>query len=155
MICSKCNEEKELSNFSKGLKCCKLCYNKKQREKRKENNNKTTLKYEKTKRGFLMRLYRNMLSRITGVQKKKHYLYQNKSLLEKVDFYNWAINSIDFHILFQNWENNNYNRKLTPSVDRVNSSKGYSLDNIEWVTHSENSRRASISKKRKHENLAY
>ena len=155
MICSKCNEEKELSNFSKGLKCCKLCYNKKQREKRKENNNKTTLKYEKTKRGFLMRLYRNMLSRITGVQKKKHYLYQNKSLLEKIDFYNWAINSIDFHILFQNWENNNYNRKLTPSVDRVNSSKGYSLDNIEWVTHSENSRRASISKKRKHENLAY
>jgi hypothetical protein len=155
MICNRCNEEKELKDFPKELKYCKLCFNKKQRERRKENNNKITLKYEKTKQGFLMRLYRNMLSRITGVQKKKHHLYQNKSLLEKIDFYNWAINNIDFHILFQNWENNNYDRKLTPSVDRIDSDKGYSLDNIEWVTHSENSRRGAISKKRKYENLAH
>ena len=38
--------------------------NEKQRLSRKLNNNLHTKKYEKTKKGFLVRLYRNMLSRV-------------------------------------------------------------------------------------------
>ena len=58
-----------------------------QRERRKNNGNASTKKYEKTKNGFLMRCYRNMKSRITGVQKQKAHLYVGKSLLEKELFY--------------------------------------------------------------------
>lgn len=119
-----------------------------QRVKRLENGNQWTLKYERTKGGKLMRIYRNMLSRITGVQKKKAHLYEGKSLLPKSEFYEWAIASPMFHKLFADWERSGYQQKLAPSVDRIFSSMGYTLENMEWVTHSENSRRGSISKQR-------
>lgn len=123
--------------------------NKNQRERRKRNNNIYTIKYEKTKSGFLVRLYRNMLSRISGVQRQKYHLYIGCSLLPKDEFYNWANGSDTFHVLFRVWEESDYNRKLTPSVDRIDSSKGYELSNMEWVTHSENSRRGSSKRHNK------
>jgi hypothetical protein len=87
-----------------------------------------------------------MKSRISGVQKAKHHLYDGKTLLSKEDFYAWATNNPEFQALFNVWEASDYDRKLTPSVDRVDSSRGYELDNMEWVTHSENSRRGSKSR---------
>lgn len=120
--------------------------NEKQRLYRSRNGNACTKKYEKTHRGFLMRLYRNMQSRITGVQKSKYHLYEGKELLAKNDFYDWAIKNHKFISLFNEFENNNYNRKLSPSVDRIDSSKGYLIENMEWVTHSENSKRGVLSK---------
>lgn len=117
-----------------------------QRQYRVKTKNSSTLKYEKTKSGFLMRLYRNMKSRVSGVQRAKYHLYAFCSLLPKEEFYTWANSSKEFHQLFNEWELSGYNRKLTPSVDRVDSNRGYSLDNMEWVTHSENSRRGSINK---------
>lgn len=123
-----------------------------QRNYRLLNSNSCTKKYEKTKKGFLMRLYRNMESRITGVQKQKHHLYSGKTLLNREDFYNWALNSKEFHSLFSNFELSNYDRKLTPSVDRIDSSKGYDISNMEWVTHSENSKRGAISRYKINEN---
>lgn len=118
----------------------------KQREYRRANGNACTKKYEKTKPGFLMRLYRNMQSRINGVQKQKHHLYIGKSLLPRYEFYKWAYNSPSFYILFMNWEDSGYNRKLTPTVDRIDPSIGYTPENMEWVTHSENSRRGATKK---------
>lgn len=119
-----------------------------QRNNRKENGNISTRKYEKTHNGFLMRLYRNMQSRITGIQKAKFHLYEGKSLLSREDFYRWSTKNEQFNILFNIWEQSNYNRKLTPSVDRIDSDKGYELDNMRWITHSENSRLGALSNKR-------
>ena len=110
-----------------------------QRNRRKQNGNADTKKYEKTKQGFLMRLYRNMSSRVLGIQKQKQHLYQNKSLLSREAFYSWANNSDIFHSMFQVWENSGYDRKLCPTVDRKDSSKGYEEENMRWLTHSENS----------------
>ena len=104
------------------------------------------MKYEKTRKGFLMRLYRNMKSRTSGVQKMKYHLYEGKSLLPKEDFYAWAIDHREFNRLFDDYEASGYERRLAPSVDRIDSSRGYSLDNMEWVTMSENSRRGSINR---------
>lgn len=120
--------------------------NKKQRERRKRNNNWDCKKYEKTIPGFLMRLYRNMLSRTTGVQKQKYHLYAGCYLLPKEEFYEWAMTNPIFHNLWKIWVDSGYDRKLTPSVDRINSIDGYSIDNMEWVTHSENSRRGSLNR---------
>lgn len=120
--------------------------NEKQRLYRLKTNNTNTKKYEKTPNGFLVRLYRNMKSRISGVQVAKFYLYEGKELLTKEDFYVWAKNSPKFYELFKEYENSNYDRKLAPSVDRVDSKLGYKIENMEWVTHSENSRRANHKK---------
>lgn len=123
--------------------------NKWQRAYRKINGNANTHKYEKTINGFLMRKYRNMLSRVLGIQKKKAHLYKNKSLLSKDKFYEWAVKQDTFHKLWSEWVNSNYDRKLCPTVDRINPRIGYELSNMEWITHSENSRRSSITRKMK------
>jgi len=127
----------------------KIEQNRIQREYRKANRDACTKKYEKTPNGFLMRMYRNMQSRVTGVQKLKKHLYKGKALLDRQVFYSWAKSSTEFWKLYSEWIRKNYDRKLTPTIDRTNSSIGYKLSNMEWVTHSENSRRGAKSKKHK------
>lgn len=112
------------------------------REYRKRTNNAATKKYEKTKKGFLMRTYRNMQSRINGIQKLKAHLYKGKELLPRQDFYDWSLANNSFHSLFAAWEEAEHNQKLTPSINRIDPTRGYTLDNMEWITHSENSRQA-------------
>ena len=123
--------------------------NKWQKEYRKKTKNLCTKKYEKTPNGFLMRLYRNMQSRVKGIQKIKFHLYKGCELLPREQFYTWAKESKDFHKLFKTWVKNNYSQKLTPTVNRIDPNKGYTLNNMEWLTHSENSRLGAISTKRK------
>lgn len=118
----------------------------KQKEYRARTGNAATKKYERTKKGKLMRNYRNMESRINGIQWRKAHLYEGKELLSREEFYDWAMNQDSFHRLFDEWVMSGYDRKLSPSVDRVDSSKGYTIDNMEWVTHSENSRRGTLSR---------
>jgi hypothetical protein len=117
-----------------------------QRNRRANNDNSWTRKYEKTKKGFLVRMYRNMKSRTCGIQKKKSHLYLGLSLVEKELFYDWALNSELFHSMFLEWETANYSRKLTPTVDRVDSSIGYELNNMQWLTHSDNSKKGCESR---------
>lgn len=111
-----------------------------QREYRKATGNAATKKYERTPKGKLMRLYRNMRSRINGVQKSKAHLYAGKSLLSKEEFYDWAESHPDWLKLYSNWVESGFDRKLAPTVDRIDPSKGYELSNMRWLTHSENSR---------------
>ena len=120
--------------------------NRKQREYRERTKNSCTLKYERTPNGYLMRKYRNMKSRITGVQKAKQHLYAGKDLLSKDDFYNWANGSNDFIELFNSYVDSGYDMKLAPTVDRIDSSLGYTIDNMRWLTHSENSRNGTNSR---------
>lgn len=118
-----------------------------QRELRRKNGNAHTKKYEKTKKGFLVRLYRNMKSRITGVQSAKSHLYEGKYLINKETFYDWAMSNNGFNTLFAEWEKSGYERRLTPSVDRIDSSRGYYMDNIEFVPFHVNCSRGAKAKK--------
>jgi hypothetical protein len=152
-VCIRCGIEQNIDELRKQKETkdghanqCRICLNEIQRIKRKENGNEITRRYEKTPKGFLMREYRNMQSRVTGIQKQKTHLYLGLPLLDRESFYQWGYNQHEFHILFEAWKENHYDRKLTPTVDRIDSNKGYALGNMEWVTHSENSRRGSISR---------
>lgn len=154
--CIKCGLPQDISEFRKQKQTkdghanqCRLCLNEIQREKRRENGNATTHKYEKTKNGFLMREYRNMLSRVTGVQKNKAHLYLGLPILDKDLFYEWALGSPEFHTLFEAWKKAGHDIKLCPTVDRIDSYLGYEIPNMMWDTHSENSQRGSLSPKRR------
>lgn len=154
--CRNCNQIKDLNEFVKHKECkdghtncCKNCKLELQKVSREVNQNNYTKRYEKTKKGFLMRTYRNMQSRITGIQYKKHHLYMGKSILTKEDFYNWALSNNQFKILFEIWEENNYQNRLTPSIDRLDEKLGYIIENIQWITHSENSRKGALSRFKK------
>lgn len=154
--CKLCGLEKDDTQFKKHPETrdkltgnCKSCLNLQQRESRKANGNKHTKVYEKSYHGFLMRAYRNMKSRISGIQTDKAHLYKNLDIIDKDSFVEWSLLNDVFYDLFKVWKSNCYNRKLTPSVDRINTDIGYSLDNMRWITHSENSRLGAISQKRK------
>lgn len=112
-----------------------------------------TQAYEKTHKGFLMRAYRNMQSRVTGVQHLKAHLYKGKTLLSRDKFYEWAMASKQFLKLFNIWTAAGHDRRLCPSVNRINSSLGYTLDNMEWLTHSQNSADGAVSQARKNQEL--
>ena len=94
-----------------------------------------------------MRTYRNMLSRVSGVQKKKAHLYSGLDILSKEDFYRWSLGkSSGYAGVFDKWVNSGYERRLSPSIDRIDTTKGYVLGNIQWITHSENSSRGCASR---------
>lgn len=124
----------------------RLEQNEKQRAKRLLNNNFHTKKYEKTPKGFLVRTYRNMLSRVTGVNKNKNHLYLGLEILDKDFFYLWSLSDFNFKYLFEKWIESDYDRRLTPSIDRIDSKKGYTKDNVQWITFSENCRRGNESR---------
>lgn len=104
-----------------------------------DHKKKWSKKYEKTYFGYLVRKYRNMQSRITGIQKKKFHLYKGLELLSRDDFYKWAMDSKEYKSLFETYCDSGYSRKLAPSVNRINPCIGYVIPNMEWITHSENS----------------
>lgn len=143
--CKICKNEFDYSMFGnhpetsdKKKNFCRICDNAKQRIKRKESGNAITRRYEKTKKGFLVRAYRNMLSRVCGVQKSKYHLYSGLDIMPKEVFYEWSLSNEDFNRLFESWENSGHERKLTPSIDRINSYLGYTIDNSRWITFSLN-----------------
>lgn len=151
-MCRKCLKKKDVSNFCKHPETadklsnyCRVCKNEKQRIAREKNKNVFTKKYEKTHNGFIMRLYRNMKSRITGVQKKCIHLYGGKDLLSKEEFYEWALSNDDFYRLFSVYEQSGYERSLAPSVDRIKTDKGYIVSNMRFITQGENSSLGSSS----------
>jgi hypothetical protein len=128
------------------LSYCNQCGAEKQRKYRLLTNDIHTKRYEKTEKGYLMRTYRNMKSRVFGILKRKLHLYYGKEILGKEEFYRWALNNTNFKELFAEYEKSGYDLKLAPSIDRIDSTKGYTIDNMRWLTHSENSRLGCYSR---------
>lgn len=110
-----------------------------QRRHRAATGDADTKRYEKTRAGFLMRAHRNMRSRVLGIQRRNAHLYVGKDVLPREEFYQWALSDPAFHVLFTTWEQSGYPRQLAPSVNRIDPLRGYTIDNIEWITHSQNS----------------
>ena len=155
ITCNFCGETIDQEYFTQNKKikrgynlCCRACKNEKQRLFRENSENSHTLKYEKTKKGYLVRTYRNMLSRVTGVLKKKAHLYKGLEILDKEVFYEWSLEDPAFNRIFDEYTDSSYNRKLSPSIDRIDSGLGYTMGNIRWLTHSQNSKLGSTSSKR-------
>jgi len=123
--CSKCGEIKSISEFHKDRTnkdelnfCCKVCGEIKR------------LKFYRTEIGFIKNKYKDLKTR---GEKRNYGLYFTFD-----EFYNWIINKTNFKLLFNNWVNSGYKKDLTPSVDRLDDYKGYSLDNIQLITWGEN-----------------
>ena len=118
----------------------------KQRESRRLNGDMHTKKYEKTKKGKLMRTYRNMESRTKGIVKGKRHLYEGLEVMQRDCFYSWSLGDEGFNRLYREWVDSGYEKRLSPSIDRVDTARGYVEGNVRWVTHSENSRLGAISR---------
>lgn len=140
---SKKNREYVLKNYDKTEKYKKEWYNENRKEIRIE---------AKTPENYLKMSYHNMVNRVQGKtehSKKYPHLWQGKSIPSKEEFIRWAINDEQFNFLHKNWVQNNYDVRLSPSLDRIDNKKGYELSNIRWITKSLNSKLGNITRRNK------
>jgi len=137
--CTKCYESQNISDFHKqkdnksGLrnickKCCKAY----------------GAPYNKSKKGKMVRTYVNMDHRVRGMIKP--HLYKGLEIMSKEDFYQFTEQSEAFDKLYDEWVKSGYERRLSPSIDRIDSKVGYIEGNIQWITHGENSRKGTLSR---------
>lgn len=101
-------------------------------------------RYWKTINGKLMMTYNNMNRRVRGYAKP--HLYNGLELCAREDFYNWSLSNESFVLLYKEWVDSDYIKSLSPSIDRVDSSLGYTFENMQWITLAENSRRGANSR---------
>ena len=85
--------------------------------------------------GRLNRMYEEMVRRSKDISKP--YIKIDE-LPTKDEFIKFALNSKQYVQLYEKWVASGYSWRLTPSVDRIDATKGYSLDNIQFLTRSEN-----------------
>ena len=125
-VCSKCGEEKPLTEFylRKGshINVCKTC----KKEYKEE--------YLRSKKGIVTSIYNQQ----TYNSKKRGHpspSYSKKELKE------WLYSQKEFHELYDNWKASNYDTRLKPSCDRLDDYKPYTLDNLQITTWRKNNTR--------------
>jgi len=84
-----------------------------------------------------------MSDRTKGKGTNRPDLYIGKAIVTREVFYMWSRNHPEFLRLYKTWVNCGFDRRFTPSVNRLTSKRGYTIDNMEWVTNSQNCRLAT------------
>lgn len=103
-------------------------------EKRRE----AVIKYNDSIKGIETKTFCGMRYRNKTITKHK-----NHRICSEKEFLNWAKENRNIlQILRTDWLKNSKNTKLRPSIDRIDNSRGYEIDNIRWCTLSENASKA-------------
>jgi hypothetical protein len=90
---------------------------------------------KRTKRGLINRIYAGQRS---SSKTRNHPMpnYNSGELRE------WAMSQDVFHVLYDEWVKSGYESKQTPSCDRLDDYKPYTLDNLRITTWDENRSRS-------------
>ena len=126
-VCSKCGLEKSLSEFYPHIdkrygvyySLCKKC--------EKQNY----IKYQRTRSGLITRMYARQKSS-SKTRGHPAPAYSKEWLME------WLIGNPILEKLFKEWEISGYDKRKTPSVDRIDNTISYTASNIRIVTWEEN-----------------
>lgn len=98
--------------------------------------------YQLTKKQYLNNLYSHMKERVTNPDKSvcgRHYL--GLPICSRNKFIEFGMESNKFTNLFRRYKSSKGKRVIAPSIDRIKNTRGYTLDNIQFLTLSENSRK--------------
>ena len=95
--------------------------------------------YRRSLRGLVVRMYAAMKSRVSIP--RSHSKCFGLPIMPRSEFMVLADASPALRSLYEAWTASGYDRRLTPSVDRLDRRKGYTPDNIDFCTTTENARR--------------
>lgn len=134
--CKRCWISKNTSLFWKSIKTldwfsaeCKKCLKNKKR------------KLNRTKKWLTTVIYDNQ----RGAARRRGYEFPNYSRQELRE---WMFTHKDFDRLYDNRVDSWYDSDLSPSIDRLNDYKPYSLDNIQLITRWENNKKHHEDRKK-------
>lgn len=151
--CFRCHIKKPFSEFYKhpqmtdGIvgkckECNKIDNVKNWHEKRKEKR-----EYDKNRQRYsITRIFNHRYDGIIrrcekGGTDGRPYKVTGKEYLSKTEFIEWCYkeeNYKKFVEYYKIWVDSNFEPRLRPSIDRINSNKGYTLENMQWLSLSEN-----------------
>jgi len=73
---------------------------------------------------------------------------QGNGICTKDEFFVWCkqIENLDTFVgIYYDWFNADFPLHLSPSIDRIDPSKGYTCDNLQWLSFEENCRKNNIN----------
>lgn len=121
--CSFCEKDKPSSDFRDNRSMCKLC------------NNLQGKRYKRTKEGLVSVIYSHQ-KESSKRRGHKRPCYTVEELMA------WIFKQNNFDEVYENWVSSNYDKMLSPSVDREDDYKGYTIGNLRRIcTWSENKSR--------------
>ena len=86
---------------------------------------------QRTKEGHIIQLYSSQRK----ASRLKNYDMPNYTSKELIT---WCLNQPVYHKLYDNWVKSGFDKKLSPSCDRLDDYKPYSFDNLQIVTWEQN-----------------
>jgi hypothetical protein len=95
-------------------------------------------KFRRTPKGCLMRAYEYAKRRIV----EGRGLYLGLGICDREDFYKAFENDPRFLELHQEWISSGYRKAERPTPDRIDTTRGYLIDNIVWETYNVNTLKA-------------
>lgn len=143
--CFKCNQRKELNDFythkqmSDGhLNKCKECTKKDVSDrliKEKEKIREYDLKRYRTNHERLKKhKYLGIKTRCEGRHRNRKYIVQGMPYLSWEEYEEWWSENESVYLkCHEAWEKSGYKNRLAPSIDRINSKKGYVPENMQWL----------------------
>ncbi len=140
--CFVCGKVKPIDEFythkqmSDGhLNKCKECV--REYIRNRDTRSIDTKRYRTNPERYLKHKYYMMKRRCEG--KSNHRSYDGREILPFIEWMNWCKENYDqFISLWREWVDSGWDRRLAPSIDRIDNSKGYVLGNIQWITNQEN-----------------
>jgi len=98
-----------------------------------------TKKYRRTIPGLISGIY---TSQKTHSKLRGH----NPPSYTKEELFSWIMSQKNFLRMMKDWETSNYSKDFTPSIDRLDDYKAYSLDNIQLISWEDHYRKTYLDR---------